>query len=59
VPKLYQETENTMENSGIYVILVKRLLLTLTNSATYKSKKTLDKCLKYAKCMIAGYFKNT
>ena len=26
-----------------------------TNSATYKSKKKLDKCLKYAKCMIAGY----
>lgn len=26
-----------------------------TNSATYKSKKTLDKWLKYAKCMIAGY----
>jgi len=26
-----------------------------TNSATYKSKKPLDKWLKYAKCMIAGY----
>lgn len=26
-----------------------------TNSATYKSKKALDKWLKYAKCMIAGY----
>lgn len=26
-----------------------------TNSAIYKSKKTLDKWLKYAKCMIAGY----
>lgn len=26
-----------------------------TNSATYRSKKTLDKWLNYAKCMIAGY----
>lgn len=26
-----------------------------TNSATYKSRKSLDKWLKYAKCMIAGY----
>lgn len=26
-----------------------------TNSAIYKSKKSLDKWLKYAKCMIAGY----
>lgn len=26
-----------------------------TNSATYKSKKTLDKWLKYAKCMLKGY----
>lgn len=26
-----------------------------TNSATYKSKKTLDMWLKYAKCMINGY----
>ncbi len=26
-----------------------------TNSATYKSKKTLDNWLKYAKCMIAGF----
>lgn len=27
----------------------------LTNSATYRSKKTLDKWLKYAKCMLNGY----
>ena len=27
----------------------------LTNSATYKSKKTLDKWLRYAKCMLNGY----
>jgi len=26
-----------------------------TNSAIYKSKKTLDKWLKYAKCMLNGY----
>ena len=26
-----------------------------TNSATYRSKKTLDKWLEYAKCMINGY----
>lgn len=26
-----------------------------TNSATYKSKKSLDKWLKYAKCMLNGY----
>ncbi len=27
----------------------------LTNSATYRSKKTLDKWLRYAKCMLNGY----
>ena len=27
----------------------------LINSATYKSKKSLDKWLKYAKCMLNGY----
>lgn len=27
----------------------------LTNSATYRSKKALDKWLKYAKCMLNGY----
>ena len=26
-----------------------------TNSATYKSKKPLDKWMKYAKCMLSGY----
>ena len=26
-----------------------------TNSATYNSKKTLDKWIKYAKCMLNGY----
>ena len=26
-----------------------------TNSATYKRKKSLDKWLKYAKCMLNGY----
>ena len=27
----------------------------LTNSATYRSKKTLDKWLRYAKCMLNGF----
>lgn len=27
----------------------------LTYSATYRSKKTLDKWLRYAKCMLSGY----
>ena len=26
-----------------------------TNSATYKSKKPLDKWMKYVKCMLTGY----
>lgn len=26
-----------------------------TNSATYKSKKLLDKWMKYAQCMLNGY----
>lgn len=33
----------------------KKTFTDFTNSATYKSKKTLDKWLKYAKCMVNGY----
>lgn len=33
----------------------KKSFTDFTNSATYKSKKTLDKWLKYAKCMVNGY----
>lgn len=33
----------------------KRTFTNFTNSATYKSKKSLDKWLKYAKCMLNGY----
>ena len=28
----------------------------LTNSSTYRSKKTLDKWLRYDKCMLNSYF---
>ena len=40
---------------GIYVEVAKKSFSDLTNSATYKSKKTLDKWLRYAKCMLNGY----
>ena len=33
----------------------KKSFCDLTNSATYRSKKTVDKWLKYAKCMLNGY----
>ena len=33
----------------------KKSFCDLTNSATYRSKKTLDKWLKYAKCMLNDY----
>lgn len=33
----------------------KKTFTDFTNSAIYKSKKTLDKWLKYAKCMVNGY----
>ena len=33
----------------------KKSFTDFTNSATYKSKKTLDKWLKYAKCMVNDY----
>jgi len=33
----------------------KKTFTDFTNSETYKSKKTLDKWLKYAKCMVNGY----
>ena len=32
----------------------KKTFTDFTNSATYRSKKSLDKWLKYAKCMIMG-----
>lgn len=33
----------------------KKTFTDFTNSATYKSRKSLDKLLKYAKCMLNGY----
>ena len=46
------------KNKGVQRYLCrscKKSFSDLTNSATYKSKKTLDKCLRYAKCMLNGY----
>lgn len=34
----------------------KKTFTDFTNSATYKSRKSLDKWLKYAKCMLNGYY---
>ena len=41
-------------NKGIPIKIVERLFTDFTNSATYRSKKSLDKWFKYAKCMIMG-----
>ena len=46
------------KNKGVQRYLCrscKKSFSDLTNSATYKSKKTLDKWLRYAKCMLNGY----
>lgn len=46
------------KNKGVQRYLCrncKKSFSDLTNSATYKSKKTLDKWLRYAKCMLSGY----
>ena len=41
-------------NKDISVKIVERLFTDFTNSATYRSKKSLDKWFKYAKCMFMG-----
>lgn len=53
--KLYQEMVSIMVNKDIYTNLVRKLLLTSLILQPIQSKKTLDKWLKYAKCMGNGY----
>jgi hypothetical protein len=47
----FHQQEQILSHLEEYLVLGSQV----TNSATYKSRKSLDKWLKYAKCMLNGY----